>query len=323
LFSLAPFHVIIGLDLRHKEISDMPANVDAMVRAGVEAYRAGKKAEARTLLERAIELDGYNETAWLWLSAVVESPEEQQTCLENVLTINPNNDRAKQGLKSLGINPDSIAKPAASSSPAFQTGTFDFDSKEDVFSSPTPSSSYSSNYSSSPAPSAPAPKPAVDDIFGDVDFSADASSFQIDDNLFGDDPYEDVADDDIDIDDSIFDDDIDHGDAMYADINTLEEFTSKVDGIEYDDSIFDDDPLAPPAPVAAPMGSRSSMPAPAPMIGGGTIGRGILRQIPAEIEVGRMPGTNEPAPSYHYLILGVLVLANLAALGFIAMQFVG
>src|SRR5688572_6673232 len=105
----------------------MPANVDAMVRAGVEAYRAGKKAEARTLLERAIELDGYNETAWLWLSAVVESPEEQQTCLENVLTINPNNDRAKQGLKSLGINPDA-AKPAASSAaaPAFEAGTFDF-----------------------------------------------------------------------------------------------------------------------------------------------------------------------------------------------------
>src|SRR5688572_6058618 len=119
----------------------MPANVDAMVRAGAEAYKAGKKAEARTLLERAIELDGYNESAWLWLSAVVDSKEEQQTCLENVLTINPANERARQGLKSLGINPDSVAKPAASSAPAFEAGTFDFDSSEDVFASPSPAAS--------------------------------------------------------------------------------------------------------------------------------------------------------------------------------------
>jgi hypothetical protein len=286
----------------------MPANVDAMVRAGVEAYRAGKKAEARTLLERALELDGYNETGWLWLSAVVETPEEQQTCLENVLTINPGNERAKQGLKSLGINPDSVAKSAASPAPAFEAGTFDFDMSEDVFASPAPS-----------AAASPAPKPAVDDIFGDVDFSADASSYEIDDNLFGDDSYdtgdEEFVDEEF-IDDSIFDD----GDDMYADINTLEEFTSKAEDVDYDDSIFDDDPLAPPPPKAAPMAIRSSTPAP---VMGGSIGRKILKQIPAEIEAGRMPGTNEGAPSIHYVILGILLLVNLGALGFIVMQFVG
>lgn len=86
----------------------MTANVDAMVRAGVEAYRAGNKAEARTLLERALELDQYNETAWLWLSAVVDTREEQQTCLENVIVINPENQRAQQGLRSLGIDPQSV-----------------------------------------------------------------------------------------------------------------------------------------------------------------------------------------------------------------------
>lgn len=79
----------------------MPANVDGMVREGINAYRAGKKEEARALLLRAVEIDQYNEQAWLWLSAVVESPEEQRTCLENVLTINPNNERARQGLEML------------------------------------------------------------------------------------------------------------------------------------------------------------------------------------------------------------------------------
>jgi hypothetical protein len=76
----------------------MPANIDGMVREGITAYRAGRKEEARTLLLRAVEIDQYNEQAWLWLSAVVETPEEQRTCLENVLTINPANDRARQGI---------------------------------------------------------------------------------------------------------------------------------------------------------------------------------------------------------------------------------
>lgn len=79
----------------------MPANVDGMVREGISAYRAGRKDEARAFLLKAVEIDEHNEQAWLWLSAVVESTEEQQICLENVLSINPANERAKQGLQYL------------------------------------------------------------------------------------------------------------------------------------------------------------------------------------------------------------------------------
>lgn len=79
----------------------MPANVDGMVREGISAYRAGKKDEARTFLLKAVEIDERNEQAWLWLSAVVESVDEQRICLENVLAINPNNERARQGLQML------------------------------------------------------------------------------------------------------------------------------------------------------------------------------------------------------------------------------
>jgi hypothetical protein len=91
----------------------MPANVDGMVREGVSAYRAGRKEEARTLLMRAVEIDQYNEQAWLWLSAVVESVDEQRTCLENVLTINPGNERAKQGMQMLNQKASGPASPAA------------------------------------------------------------------------------------------------------------------------------------------------------------------------------------------------------------------
>ena len=76
----------------------MSANVEAMVREGINAVKAGNKEEGRALLRKAVELDPYNEEGWLWLSGVVESPEDQRTCLENVLSINPNNDRARQGV---------------------------------------------------------------------------------------------------------------------------------------------------------------------------------------------------------------------------------
>ncbi len=77
----------------------MTSNVAGLVREGVAALKAGRKEEALTLLRRATELDERNEEAWLWLSAAVDSLENQQICLENVLAINPSNTRALQGLE--------------------------------------------------------------------------------------------------------------------------------------------------------------------------------------------------------------------------------
>lgn len=105
----------------------MTANVDAMIRTARESIKAGKKAEARALLEKAVELDQYNEQAWLWLSAVVESIDDQRVCLENVLALNPDNERAKQGLAQLGGSSAAAPPPPApSSTPAFTTDS-DFD----------------------------------------------------------------------------------------------------------------------------------------------------------------------------------------------------
>lgn len=101
----------------------MPANVDGMVREGVSAYRAGRKEEARTLLMRAVEIDQYNEQAWLWLSAVVESVDEQRTCLENVITINPNNERAKQGLSVLEQKTGASSKSGSTQADDVLAGT--------------------------------------------------------------------------------------------------------------------------------------------------------------------------------------------------------
>jgi hypothetical protein len=130
----------------------MTANVEGMVRSAVEAIRAGKKADARTLLERALELDEYNEEAWLWLSSVVDSVEEQRTCLDNVLVINPTNAKARAGLKALGVDPDASAPPPTASA-------FGSISDDDLF------------------PSTPAfASGGQDDLFSDLDFGATPNS---------------------------------------------------------------------------------------------------------------------------------------------------
>lgn len=112
------------------------SKAEAMVREGMNAVKAGKKEEAYRLLLRATELDDQNEQAWLWLSAVVDSPEDQQTCLENVLTINPNNERALRGLNDLRSKADRPAKqppPAAVPPQSAQSGPFttDVDDEDD------------------------------------------------------------------------------------------------------------------------------------------------------------------------------------------------
>lgn len=89
----------------------MSANVEAMVKEGIRAFKANKKEEARALWEKATELDQYNEQAWLWLSAVVETDDDKRTCLENVLFINPNNANAKKGLEMIDAETKNLKRP--------------------------------------------------------------------------------------------------------------------------------------------------------------------------------------------------------------------
>lgn len=109
----------------------MASDPKAMVKEGIRLYKANQKAEARAIWEQVTELDPYNEQAWLWLSAVVESSDDQRVCLENVLFINPDNPNAKKGIAALDAKKasgtsssgastaaPSAPKPAAPSRPA-------------------------------------------------------------------------------------------------------------------------------------------------------------------------------------------------------------
>jgi len=75
------------------------ADIEQRLRQAAHALRAGRKEEARTILMAVVDEQEHSERAWLYLSAAVDTLEEQQICLENVLTINPTNDKARQGLE--------------------------------------------------------------------------------------------------------------------------------------------------------------------------------------------------------------------------------
>src|SRR5687768_12182396 len=70
------------------------SEVERLLREGVRAAQEGKRAEARNLLLSVTESDADNENAWLWLASISEYPEELLVFLNNVLDINPRNERA-------------------------------------------------------------------------------------------------------------------------------------------------------------------------------------------------------------------------------------
>lgn len=74
---------------------------DDLYRRGVAAARGGQKTMAATLLRQAVKLNPQHEQAWLWLSGVLDKPQDVAFCLRAVLGINPENERARRGLAAL------------------------------------------------------------------------------------------------------------------------------------------------------------------------------------------------------------------------------
>jgi len=69
-----------------------------LLQAGLAAAQAGERVKARELLQRVVEADESNLQAWLWLSDLVNTLEDREVCLANVLTLDPANDSARDRL---------------------------------------------------------------------------------------------------------------------------------------------------------------------------------------------------------------------------------
>lgn len=73
-------------------------DAEELVRWGKRAAREGDLLVAHRLFARALEVDPDNEDAWLWRAGTTDQPREAVRCLEQVLRINPFNERAHRGL---------------------------------------------------------------------------------------------------------------------------------------------------------------------------------------------------------------------------------
>jgi hypothetical protein len=95
----------------------------SLLAQGIAAAKAGDKSAARQLLTRALRRDPGSETAWLWLGAVLDTPQGRAFCLRKVLALNPTNQTAQRGLTALAAlekaapGPVIVAQPRLVPSP--------------------------------------------------------------------------------------------------------------------------------------------------------------------------------------------------------------
>jgi Tol biopolymer transport system component len=73
-------------------------DIQNLLKTGIEAAQSGNKIIARHILEQVVNKDPKNEMGWLWLASVVDTVDERRDCLQRVLSLNPNNERARQAL---------------------------------------------------------------------------------------------------------------------------------------------------------------------------------------------------------------------------------
>lgn len=74
-----------------------------------EALRMGDRRTAKEILMKLVRGDQKNPDYWLYLSGVMDSNEEKISCFQNVLKLDPENEVAKRGMRSLGQISDNQA----------------------------------------------------------------------------------------------------------------------------------------------------------------------------------------------------------------------
>lgn len=78
--------------------SSLTSISDLLIR-GKQAAMSGQRDLAREMLAHVVYLEPANAEGWLWLSGVVEMPEQVRYCLERALRIDPQNSRARRGME--------------------------------------------------------------------------------------------------------------------------------------------------------------------------------------------------------------------------------
>ena len=87
-------------------------SVDAALQEAIQAAREGRRVEARNMLLEVVDTDPQNESAWIWLTGLVDDLEDKIIACENVLTINPSNERVRAYLNQLLERKKTVQDPA-------------------------------------------------------------------------------------------------------------------------------------------------------------------------------------------------------------------
>lgn len=83
----------------------------ALLQSGINAAKAGDRAQARRYLTETADLDPTNELVWMWMASVSENPNEALRCVHKTLALNPQNERAQSWLAKLQPSTAGLPKP--------------------------------------------------------------------------------------------------------------------------------------------------------------------------------------------------------------------
>ena len=98
------------------------------LREGIDAAKRGDKLVARRLLLQVLSGDANNELALMWMASVVDTLNERRFYLERALQLNPDNTRAREALRRLGVEVPTAPSTSRSASipddnmPSLSTG---------------------------------------------------------------------------------------------------------------------------------------------------------------------------------------------------------
>ncbi len=79
-------------------------NREELLQLAITAAKAGNKRPARLMFEQVLKQDKGNERAMMWMAKIADNKNERREWLQRVLSINPNNDSARDALKKMAYS---------------------------------------------------------------------------------------------------------------------------------------------------------------------------------------------------------------------------
>lgn len=99
--------------------------MNELLQQGIAAYRSGRREEARKLFIASVRQTPNNELAWGWLYQSVDNDHEKIYCLQQILRINPGNEKIAALLKQL-------TAPAVPAAPEPESQTIETESQPEA-----------------------------------------------------------------------------------------------------------------------------------------------------------------------------------------------